>query len=243
MFPTAGLMFCFLPFLIPCGFDHHGDGAEEDLEIHPGGESLNVEGVVLRLMGGVCRQEVSAVDLGPAGDAGADLKDAEGLSRLVQLGFASLGRSVTDEAHLKGQQAEKLGKLVDGSLADKRAHLGDMLLYLGVLVACHVVVGLHGHTAEFDTIELLAAPPDAFLHEEDRAGRIQLDGDSRHQKQRRQDDQRNKRDHEIHDRLHGHIEFLHRPKLLGDSRLGRHVYGFHLALPVRLLAERPPRGF
>lgn len=132
----------FLPFLVAGGFDHHGDGAEEDFDIQPRGKILEVEGVVFCLLGGVCRQEVPAVDLRPAGDAGFDLRDAQGFSCLVELGFAGLGGTVADEAHFEGEKAEKLRKLINGGLTDEGTHLGDMFMYLGVLVACHVVIGI-----------------------------------------------------------------------------------------------------
>ena len=143
----------FLPFLVAGGFEDDGDGAEEDFDIQPRGEILEVEGVVFCLLGGVYRQEIPAVDLRPAGDAGFDLRDAQGFSCLVELDFAGLGGSVADEAHFEGEKAEKLRKLINGGFTDEGTHLGDMFVYLGVLIRGYIMFGIHGHTAEFDAVE------------------------------------------------------------------------------------------
>ena len=63
---------------------------------------MEVEGVVLCLLGGVCRQEVPAVDLRPAGDAGFDTINAKTLTCIIQLSLIAQCRTEAYEAHLEG---------------------------------------------------------------------------------------------------------------------------------------------
>ena len=116
------------------------------------------------------------------------------MAELVLLDLAGQRRARAHHAHVALEHIEELGQLVEGILAQKAAERGDARVvgdfeqHAVALVHVHHVgaalLGVADHGAELDAAEDAALLADALGGVEDRARRIQLDGDGDRQKQR-----------------------------------------------------------
>ena len=159
-----------------------GDGAPEDLYVQADAPVVDVPQVQLDAFFHVGVAAV-AVDLGPAGDAGADLLADQVAGDLLLQVLHMVGnlRPGAYQAHLAHQDIEELGQLVHAGFADEAAENG--FPGVGIGGPGGVAVGVYPHAAEFQHGEDLFVPADALLHEEHGAGAAELDtdGDGHHQ--------------------------------------------------------------
>src|SRR5438874_11168789 len=101
--------------------DHRPEGPGDDHEIEPDGAVVEVEEVVAELDARVA--QVAAIDLGEAGDAGADTVPllVAGNLALELLNEAGALGARADDAHLAAQDVDELRDLVQAGLAEQAA--------------------------------------------------------------------------------------------------------------------------
>jgi hypothetical protein len=170
--------------------EHGADRPGDDQYVEPEAEILDVVEVVVELPQHILDLgDMALVDLGPAGDAGAnDVPVAvEGQLRLVPSGQRHGFRAGSDPAHLAAQDVDHLWQLVDPGAAQEAADASHAIVAVaGDRFRSEVVHGAGmGHRAELDHDEWLAAITHPLLPEQDRPARIEPD-DQRddHQKRR-----------------------------------------------------------
>ena len=103
------------------------------------------------------------------------------------LHFAGQRRTRADNAHIASQNVEELRQLIERILAQEAAEagdagiVGDLEEHAVALVHVHdfgaTLLCIQHHSAELDAAEDHALFADAIRGVEDRAGRIELDGD------------------------------------------------------------------
>src|SRR6266496_2742530 len=128
--------------------DHRPEGSYHDQEIEPGGAVVEVEQVVAELDAGVA--EVAAVDLGQAGDAGADavaLLVAGDLALELFDEAGALGARA-DDAHLAAQDVDELRDLVQARLAQQAADGGQAAVVVAAAQGGTIALGVDHHRAQ-----------------------------------------------------------------------------------------------
>ena len=156
---------------------------------------LHVPAVQLRFLGDL--QLVAAMDLRPAGQAGADVVCAVLVPLGQQVVLIPEGRARTDDCHIAHKDIPQLGQLVQTGLAQETAHPGDILLRVVEQMGGHVVGGVDAHGAEFQDVEIALMDAHPLLLEEHRPRRVQLDGKAEQKQQRRQHQQPAGRQHHV----------------------------------------------
>ncbi len=168
-------------------FEYGAYGSCQDRQVHlraPGVDVLAVEFDDFLKVGDIA----SAADLPHAGDAGLH-GEAALVVIAVLVEFAHRRRSRAYEGHVTFEDIPELGEFIEGGLADEFADPGDT----GVVLhfeheAFHFILlhelGLAGfcvtvHGAELVHLEAASVLAHAFLGEDDGAGRIDLDDDTK----------------------------------------------------------------
>ena len=169
-------------------------------------------------------QLVPAVDLGPAGEARADLVDTILLPLFHQIELIPQRGPGANDGHFAGEDVHQLGQLVQTGLPQEAAHRGDVPLGIFQQMGGRVVGGIHPHGAEFQHFKGLLILSDPVLAEKHRARVPQLDhqGDDPHGQ--RQQDQHDEADQKIQGRFDGIIDPLPQGQLVGGMVHGRSPY-------------------
>ena len=144
---------------------------------------LHIVAVEFRLF--VDLQLVAAVDLRPAGQAGADVIGAVFVPLGQQVILVPQRRARADDRHVPHKDVPELGQLVKAGLAQKMPHPRDILIRILEQMSGHIVGGIDPHGAEFEDVEVLFMDAHPLLLEENRPRRIHLDGDAENEQQRR----------------------------------------------------------
>lgn len=136
------------------------NGEQEDAYVGGEGAVVDVPHVQLELA--LPGDGIAAVDLGPAGDAGADVV-AAGLFGRVEGEVLHQQGAGADEGHVAAKDVYQLGKFVDGGGADESTDAGEAV---GVRQQVAVGVALIGHGFELDDFKNFAVQARALLGEE-----------------------------------------------------------------------------
>jgi hypothetical protein len=142
------------------------------------------------------RNPGSAVDLGPAGYAGAQIQAAE-LARRVELDLCRQGRARPDDAHIASQHVEEVRQLVEREAAQEPPDAGDAWVLGRHRGADADRVGAPPHGAQLEHLEDHAVPSDPTLAVEHRPAGGELDGDGGREEDRRDEDEGDDGDGEI----------------------------------------------
>ena len=107
---------------------------------------LHIPAVQLCLFGDL--QLIAAVDLGPAGQAGAHIVGPVFVALRQQIVLVPQRGTRTDDRHIPHKDAPQLGQLVQAGLAQEMPHAGDILIRVMEQVRGHVVGRVDAHGAE-----------------------------------------------------------------------------------------------
>lgn len=99
------------------------EGAPDDVKVEAQGLAGEVLGVHADLLGDT--EVVTAVDLGPAGEAGGKFVDAVLGAQFNQVVLVEQRRARADNAHVAFEDAPELGELVEGRATEEGADGGE----------------------------------------------------------------------------------------------------------------------
>ena len=128
------------------------------------------------------------MDLGPAGQAGADIVGTVLVPLGQQVILVPQRRARADDCHIAHKDVPELGQLVQTGFAQEVPHPGDILIRVLEHVGGHIVGGVDAHGAELEDIEMLFVNTHPLLPEKDRPRGIDLDGKAEDEQQRREHD-------------------------------------------------------
>jgi hypothetical protein len=135
------------------------------------------------------RQGGTAVDLGPAGDPGADRQPSQ-LALGVLRDLVRQRRARPDDRHLPAQDVDEVRQLVERRAAQELADPRDARVALVDGQAGADVLGAGDHRAQLEDVELVAVLADAPLAVDHAAARLQPDRQRREREQRRRQHER-----------------------------------------------------
>src|SRR5882672_7752481 len=198
---------------------------EEDLEIQPQRPVLDVVEIQLQPLGE--RELAPSGDLPQAGETRLHA-EALALDALVEeIHVPQRHGARPDEAHLTGQHVEELRKLVEAAATQEAARsrdprvVGD--LEDGARGLAQVLelrlspAGVFHHRPELHHPEAPLVEADPLLHEEDRAGRVALDGQGDEAEYREQQREHEGHDGDIREPLDQELPFFLRDRLEGEK--------------------------
>jgi len=208
-----------LHLLRPFSSKHHLYGLGQDLEVESQGPVVDVFAVQADDFFEV--GDVGAAACLPhAGDAGFH-GQAAFVVVAVLLEFGRCRGSCADQGHVSLQDVEELGEFVQRGFADEFSYFCDAGVVLHLEhEAVHLVLlhqlGFAGfcvlvHGAELVHLELAAVLADAFLTEEDGAGRVEFDGQTDRDVQDQGDQAAKQASQDVHKTLGpkgGHAHFM-----------------------------------
>ena len=183
------------------------NGTEEDLQVQAEAQMIHIP--VVEPDAFMPLYVLAPMDLGPAGDAGADVEHVELFGGILVNGPGMIGQGRTgaDEAHVALQDIGALGELIDGSGADDLPDLRDTSIALAAVDAGAGMLGILDHGAELIDIEFFRLIAEAALAEDhglagfeiNRQGREQIDrGQKQHHGERDDDIQKALTEFAIH---------------------------------------------
>lgn len=203
---------------------------EQDFHVEGHGPVLDIPDVVLDALvdRGVAAE---AVDLSPAGHARADLMFDHVARDFFLKHLDELGafRSRADEGHLAGKDVEELRELVDGGFPDEASNTGDARIARDGPALLFVGFGLLHHGAELVHHERFVVKADAFLLEDNRARRGELDEGRDDEHDRTEEDDPDEGAEDVDGALRGGLDRVGEwdvPDV--DDREAVHVFGDRL---------------
>lgn len=173
------------------------NGAEEDLQIKAEAQMIHIP--VVEADAFMPLDVLAPMDLGPAGDPGADIEHVELLRGILVdgPGMIGQGRARADEAHVALQDIGALGELIDGGSANDLSDLRDTGVALAAVDAGAGMLGIHDHRAELIDIEFFRLIAEAALTEDHGLARFEINRQGREQIDRGQKQHHGERDDDI----------------------------------------------
>ena len=168
--------------------------AGEDLQVEAQRAMLDVPDVQLDPL--LPRDPGAAVDLGPPGDAGAQVQAAQ-LARRVELDLGGQRRPRADDPHVAAKHVEEVRQLVEREPAQQPADPCHPRVLGGHRRADADRIGALAHGPQLEHLEDHAVAANAPLPVDHRPARAELDRDRRGQQDRETEDQRDHRDRKV----------------------------------------------
>ena len=191
--PAERLDGCLAGLVDAFALDDFEQGAQQDAQVEPEAQVVDVPDVEGELF--FPTDGVTAVDLGPAGDAGPDGVAAH-LFGGVELEVLHEQRPWADEAHLALEHVDQLGQLVEAGAAQEAAKAGQALRVGQQLAAG---VARVGHGAEFEDVEGPAVASRPWLAEQDGPAQLQPQHEGDTGTERQDKDERYQNDDQVQD--------------------------------------------
>src|SRR5580692_6624305 len=176
--------------------EHHGDGAQDDLDVEPDAPVFDVRDIErdVAVEGWI----LTALDLPQPSDTGGHIETAQ-VAELVFAHLAGDGRAGTDDTHFAAQNIKELGQFVKRVFAQEAADLGnariiadfeeDAIALVHVHEVAALLLGVADHGAELGAAEDVSFFADAFRGVKDGTAGIKLYGNGNGQQQWRKADQ------------------------------------------------------
>ena len=167
----------------------NGGRGEEELQVGQHAHVIDIQQIELEFFIGVC--VILAIDLGVAGQAGFDLEAEAEIRDRPAVFFRDFGafRAGADEAHVPGQDIEKLGQLVHPAHPEQPSDPRDSIVLLPSAEPGEAVLfGVHPHRTELEDLKPFSVSGQAHLliqggpavAEANRQGDAQHDGAQDH---------------------------------------------------------------